>query len=485
MKRPGLFGGCICGALCFSGGTVSAEDAPVALVLPDAVDETPQQARDPLEFFSLPDGAFDRFFAALDRATPGDPAVILHYGDSHSASGWFGTAMVEALAPAWVRSPGYISVTYPLDLGATLKKQGKWTVDNWLYTKAVGPFGPFGVAYSTDQRDAKMLLEVSHVSDDPLSVTCFYDNTTPHAPFAMRTKRFTLAHSEMDPPAEQALGVIQGILPPRTSEIQIELDCKRKQCSAPLRFYGCLVQNPRAQIEIDILAVGGTTIQNPLRRSGPEQLEYVAQRKPDLVSLWFGTNNTGEPDFDPEKYRASQIAMVERLRSASPESDCLIIGLPDRSKRDELCFLNYEERKIAEKPKKQRSKRESSILGANRQMRMCNPDGLVQFKGRKNVYPVDGIKTPLDWEVYKSSCEWHTMPVVHEIARIQREVALSQGCGFFDAYSAMGGDGAIAAWACETPARARGDLVHLSKEGYRYLAQLLAMGMAEKARERK
>lgn len=59
-----------------------------------------------------------------------------------------------------------------------------------------------------------------------------------------------------------------------------------------------------------------------------------------------------------------------------------------------------------------------------------------------------------------------------EIAAALREAALAEGCAFWDARAAMGGEGSIDAW------RKRGlagrDLVHLTERGYRLLGRLLA-----------
>jgi lysophospholipase L1-like esterase len=61
-------------------------------------------------------------------------------------------------------------------------------------------------------------------------------------------------------------------------------------------------------------------------------------------------------------------------------------------------------------------------------------------------------------------------PRLAEILAVQRRVAEAAQCGFYDQVAAMGGLGAIAAWAQENPPRARKDGVHLSRDGYTNLA---------------
>lgn len=61
---------------------------------------------------------------------------------------------------------------------------------------------------------------------------------------------------------------------------------------------------------------------------------------------------------------------------------------------------------------------------------------------------------------------WVTSPRVFDVAAVQRRVAEAAGCAYYSQFEAMGGEGAIAGWALEEPARAQKDRVHLSREGY-------------------
>lgn len=54
------------------------------------------------------------------------------------------------------------------------------------------------------------------------------------------------------------------------------------------------------------------------------------------------------------------------------------------------------------------------------------------------------------------------------------QAAKAVGCGFWDTYKKMGGQGSILTWRSETPPRAAADGVHLSIRGYRELGDKLA-----------
>ncbi len=481
-------------------------EAEVA-AMPGASVENPK----PSDFLTVPAGALDYFFEAMNRRRPGEPAVIFHYGDSHSASGWFGSELVASLAPGWKTSPGYVSVTYPLDVGAKIKKIGKWEVDNWLYTKHKGPFGPFGVAYTASEPGSAIELSFTNREDVPRTVTCFFDDSWGTPPFELRVNDMPGVVARFEPTAkpnardyqpprempeefvDEAMDVARAHLgslsvevPAGASGVMLQpffTPKKKREAEEKLRFYGCLTRNADAEIEIDIMGVGGTVIAHPLRRSGQEQLAYIRDRNPAMFTLWYGTNNTGDSDFDPERYRNQQADMVERIRKAAPDAACLIIGLPDRSTRPSECFLNKKQLQIASKPRSKRSEREKKILNTGKLARICNPDSLLTTKGRKTIYPVESVKSAKDWEAQKEYCQWHTMARVLEINAIQKKIAIDQNCAFFNSYEAMGGDASFATWACETPELARADMVHLSQLGYRTLAKILAEAIREAGRD--
>jgi lysophospholipase L1-like esterase len=66
-----------------------------------------------------------------------------------------------------------------------------------------------------------------------------------------------------------------------------------------------------------------------------------------------------------------------------------------------------------------------------------------------------------------------TMRAIPEIVAIQQRVAEQTGCGFFNTYQAMGGNGTMARWYDHHPAMVGADLIHPSPQGARIVAQLL------------
>jgi len=68
------------------------------------------------------------------------------------------------------------------------------------------------------------------------------------------------------------------------------------------------------------------------------------------------------------------------------------------------------------------------------------------------------------------------------VARVQREVALKEGCAFWDWQQGMGGPGAMVAWSLKSPALGAGDLIHLTKDGYEVSAERFLEALEAAAR---
>lgn len=78
---------------------------------------------------------------------------------------------------------------------------------------------------------------------------------------------------------------------------------------------------------------------------------------------------------------------------------------------------------------------------------------------------------------FRTGKSWTTHPRIHDVVRIERAAASSQGCAFFDTFAAMGGDGTAHAWRQRSPAASRPDHVHYTPFGYRALSDAYAMAL--------
>ncbi|MGB1016524.1 MAG: GDSL-type esterase/lipase family protein, partial [Nannocystaceae bacterium] len=87
----------------------------------------------------------------------------------------------------------------------------------------------------------------------------------------------------------------------------------------------------------------------------------------------------------------------------------------------------------------------------------CLVMGVIDH-GRSGTYPVEPEHVAL-------------------LVEIQREVALTQGCAFFDSYEAMGGEGSIRRWRKLRPSLASADLKHLNARGRKRMAGYIYEGL--------
>jgi lysophospholipase L1-like esterase len=83
------------------------------------------------------------------------------------------------------------------------------------------------------------------------------------------------------------------------------------------------------------------------------------------------------------------------------------------------------------------------------------------------------VMSPMDRGARGDGDAITTMPAIPKIVAIQRRVAGELGCGFFDTYDAMGGDGTMAQWYSRQPRMVAADLIHPTPQGARIVARLL------------
>ncbi len=70
-----------------------------------------------------------------------------------------------------------------------------------------------------------------------------------------------------------------------------------------------------------------------LREMSEDQafLNGLAEARPDLIVLAYGTNEVTDGDWTVNSYSRMLISIINRLRTAAPEASFLIIGPPDRA----------------------------------------------------------------------------------------------------------------------------------------------------------
>jgi lysophospholipase L1-like esterase len=80
------------------------------------------------------------------------------------------------------------------------------------------------------------------------------------------------------------------------------------------------------------------------------------------------------------------------------------------------------------------------------------------------------IMSPMDRGYRTGTGEIETMPTIPRIVALQRRVARETGCGFFDTFQAMGGEGTMARWYTAQPRLVSADFIHPYPAGGKTIA---------------
>lgn len=96
-----------------------------------------------------------------------------------------------------------------------------------------------------------------------------------------------------------------------------------------VRVFGVTLENDQPGVVVDTLGIGGTRAANQLKWDERLWADNLRRRDPDLVVLAYGTNESVDDDQPIEVYRKNLREVLARLRRASPETSCLLIGPGD------------------------------------------------------------------------------------------------------------------------------------------------------------
>ncbi len=174
---------------------------------------------------------------------------------------------------------------------------------------------------------------------------------------------------------------------------------------APATVFGAAFELDKEGIIYDALGLPGATA---IIADNFDKETFVTQlkgRRPDLFVLFYGTNEAGILDLDPDNLRKHFTSLLQTLKRASDDASCLVVGPTDRAKK--------------------------------------LPDN-----------------------------SWADAPSQMKVIRIYRDVATQEGCAFWSARAAMGGNKAMLRWRRMDPPLGNADGVHLTPRGYEWLARL-------------
>ncbi|MBI5486232.1 MAG: hypothetical protein HY905_02750 [Deltaproteobacteria bacterium] len=352
--------------------------------------------------------AMDRFYAALRRTALGEKDAVTrisHFGDS---------IIIEDLWTATVRKrmqerfgdggPGFLFLARPWEWYGHLDVELKFT-DAWHFYRVTNGhahdnlYGYGGVSFVAGGPGAKATYAT--VSEGPVGRA------------VSRCEVYYLGQPEGGDVQVSVDGVVADTFSTEAPSVGSGFHLVRmpdgphtvvvqSAGGGPVRLFGVTLERDGPGVVYDGIGLLGASARALLEPDEAHWKEQFAHRRPDLVVLTFGTNES-DHDLSMSGYREQLQRVVRRIRAVAPFASCLLAGPPDR--------------------------------------------------GDPNTR--------------------ETRSIIPKLVAVQREIALAEGCAFWDTFTAMGGKNTMWRWYASNPRRAFGDLTHMAPAGGEILGDLL------------
>jgi lysophospholipase L1-like esterase len=103
----------------------------------------------------------------------------------------------------------------------------------------------------------------------------------------------------------------------------------RAKGDGEIRLFGLVAESEGPGVVVDTLGIAGTRAANMLKWDQAIWTDNLQRRDPDLVILAYGTNEATDEDQSIERYRKDLREVLTRIRAASPDASCLLLGPGD------------------------------------------------------------------------------------------------------------------------------------------------------------
>lgn len=282
--------------------------------------------------------ALDAFHKSLRRTSKGvDQTRILQFGASHTECDLFTGYLRRYLQSRFGDAGhGYLMPARPWK-GYRHEDLRLDSSDGWVVDKALG---------SSSREDGLYGLGVfSCASGSPDDWGFFATSTS--SPFGRSASRFEIFFLEQPGGgrfeitvdgapytsvstygAGTDFGTFVGRLEDGPHEIAL-----RPLGDGEVRLLGATLERGAPGVIVDTLGLRGARAADLLDIDEPLWTSQVRHRRPDLVVLAYGTNESGDEHQPIARYEASLSAVLTRLRSAAPDASCVLMGPTDRPKK--------------------------------------------------------------------------------------------------------------------------------------------------------
>jgi lysophospholipase L1-like esterase len=287
-----------------------------------------------------PGHALAAFYAALQRAERGEgQARIAFYGASHTADDMYTGPLRQRLQQRFGEAgPGFVALGKPwkwyrhagikIDVSKGFKVFRIRARD-----PQEGVYGLAGFALDSGFGKPARAVVATHANGGlrgtVSSIELFYLEQPNGGHFTLfidgaRAKRVSTNGRVVQP----------GYLRLELKDAQHTFDL-RTEADGRVRIFGAALERAESGVILDTLGVPGTRVRDHLYWNDAVYREHLARRKPDMVVLAYGTNESGDDDVSPQQYEDQLRRVLARVREVAPNASCLLIGPSDRPLLDE------------------------------------------------------------------------------------------------------------------------------------------------------
>ena len=261
------------------------------------------------------------FFEQILHPIEGGNLHILQYGDSHTASDDLANAMRVAFQSKFGDGgPGFAFAGHPFKGYRRFDVTGTSTL-GWVTEGTTGHPGDARLGLGGVSITARRANELVTFDAESSQTRLYYLNQPGGGDFVVSIDGSTVKSVSTDG------DTAAGYLPLRVSSGQHHYSV-RTTSAGPVRLFGWAADKP-VGISYETLGINGA--QAPMILDWDEAVfaSNMADRKPALIVLEYGTNESLNPRFTVDGYRVQFAQVLRKMRKAAPLASILVVGPPD------------------------------------------------------------------------------------------------------------------------------------------------------------
>ncbi len=308
-------------------GTASGQSAPASKA-------EPATAADPAAVEPL--ASFRASLDELAAGRRGEPVRVLWLGDSHTSADFTSDVVRGAL---WKRfgsgGPGFLrlGVQPYRHSRARVEQGGKWQRKPEQPSRrslvADGVFGLCGMRSVPEAGAwASVQLKGTELARDTQVRWSILHRLPKGASLSIKLGQKSFALDEQSKTEEVEGSSIRRLVltGAPTDELRVEYG------SGSPELFGAYIEGTKPGVVLDTCGIEGARVATALAWDAAAWQAEVRERRPDLLVIAFGTNEAFD-DGRVDRYGGEFTELLRRVRAASPETACWIVGPPDAAER--------------------------------------------------------------------------------------------------------------------------------------------------------